>query len=190
MLAFRQALVGQPALLPALGTRVPAVVVQDSARVLHYVSAENAVLWSDTLSGPAVGLSLLPAGGGVSGGLLLGAGAQVHLLAADGAPVVPFPLHLPDTVRVADLLAMSQRTLSRHLQDEGTTLSRIVEQVRIEHAERLLLGSRKPVQEVARQVGFTDASSFSRAFRRATGLTPMALREQRTTTETTESGVA
>ncbi len=86
---------------------------------------------------------------------------------------------MPPAMRVADRLAMSQRTLSRHLQDEGTTLSRIVEQVRIEHAERLLLGSRRPVQEVARQVGFADASSFSRAFRRATGLTPMALREQR-----------
>ena len=105
VLAFRRVLVGLPTLLPALGTRVPAVVVQDSARVLHYVSAENAVLWSDTLAGPAVGLSLLPAGAGVPGGLLLGAGAQLHLLAADGAAVLPFPLHLPDTVRVADLLA-------------------------------------------------------------------------------------
>lgn len=90
---------------------------------------------------------------------------------------------MPQAMRVADLLALSQRTLSRHLQDEGTSLSRIVEQVRIEHAERLLLGSRRPVQEVARQVGFADASSFSRAFRRATGLTPMALREQRAATE-------
>ena len=105
VLAFRRPLVGLPTLLPALGTRVPAVVVQDSAQVLHYVSAENIVLWSDTLTGPAVGLSLLPAGGGVSGGLLLGAGAQLHLLATDGTAVLPFPLHLPDTVRVAGLLA-------------------------------------------------------------------------------------
>lgn len=90
---------------------------------------------------------------------------------------------MPQAARVADLLAMSQRTLSRHLLDEGTSLSRIVEQVRIEHAERLLLGSRRPVQEVARQVGFADASSFSRAFRRATGTTPMALRERRAATD-------
>ncbi|MDQ2771761.1 MAG: hypothetical protein M3Y54_14825 [Bacteroidota bacterium] len=105
VLAFRHRLLGVPTLLPALGTRVPAVVVQDSAHALHYVSAENTVLWSDTLGGPAVGLSLLPAGAGVPGGLLLGAGAQLHLLAADGSDVLPFPLHLPDTVRVADLLA-------------------------------------------------------------------------------------
>ena len=105
VLSFRHRLLGVPTLLPALGTRVPAVVVQDSAYALHYVSAENTVLWSDTLGGPAVGLSLLPAGGGMPGGLLLGAGARLHLLAADGRPVLPFPLHLPDTVHVADLLA-------------------------------------------------------------------------------------
>ena len=105
VLAFRHLLVGMPTLLPALGTRVPAVVVQDSAHVLHYVTAENAVLWSDTLGGPAVGRSLLPAGGGLPGGLLLGAGAQLHLLAADGRNVLPFPLHLPDSVHLADLRA-------------------------------------------------------------------------------------
>ena len=105
VLSFRHRLTGRPTLLPALGTRVPAVVVQDSGRTLHYVSAENAVLWSDTLAGPAVGLSLLPAGGGVAGGLLLGAGARLHLLAADGGAVLPFPLNLPDTVHITDLLA-------------------------------------------------------------------------------------
>jgi hypothetical protein len=105
VLAFKHALTGTPTLLPALGTRVPAVVVQDSLHTLHYVSAENAVLWSDTLGGPAVGASLLPAGGGVPGGLLLGAGHRLHLLASDGGAVLPFPLNLPDTVRVANLLA-------------------------------------------------------------------------------------
>ena len=105
VLAFRHGLMGMPTLLPALGTRVPAVVVQDSTRALHYVSAENAVLWSDTLGGMAVGRSLLPAGGGLPGGLLLGAGAQLHLLAADGRNVLPFPLHLPDSVRLADVRA-------------------------------------------------------------------------------------
>ncbi|MFD2717615.1 hypothetical protein ACFST9_02740 [Hymenobacter monticola] len=104
VLAFKHGLTGTPTLLPALGTRVPAVVVQDSLRTLHYVSAENAVLWSDTLAGPAVGATLLPAAGGVPGGLLLGAGHRLHLLANDGGEVLPFPLNLPDTVRVAALL--------------------------------------------------------------------------------------
>ena len=104
VLAFRHPLRGAPTLLPAAGTRVPAVVVQDSAGTLHFVSADNAVLWSDTLSAPAVGLGLLPGDGGQAGGLVLGAGARLHLLATDGREVLPFPFRLPDTVRVAGLL--------------------------------------------------------------------------------------
>ncbi|HEX8657363.1 MAG TPA: hypothetical protein VF690_07515 [Hymenobacter sp.] len=105
VLAFAHELVGVPTLLPVPGTRVPAVAVQDSARALHFVSADNTVLWTDTLAGPAVGAGWLPSGGGVPGGLLVGAGARLHLLANDGREVLPFPLHLPDTVRVAALLA-------------------------------------------------------------------------------------
>ncbi|MFC7668669.1 hypothetical protein ACFQT0_15790 [Hymenobacter humi] len=105
VLTFKYPLVGRPTLLPAMGTRIPAVVVQDSARVLHFVSADNTVTWSDTLAGPAVGVGLLPSGGGVPGGLLLGAGHRLHLLANDGRDVLPFPLNLPDSVRVAKLLA-------------------------------------------------------------------------------------
>ncbi len=105
VLAFQHPLVGAPTLLPALGTRVPAVVVQDSAGTLHFVSPENTVLWSDTLAGLAVGLSPQPSTTGGPGGLLLGAGYRLHLLAGDGREVLPFPLNLPDTVRVAALLA-------------------------------------------------------------------------------------
>ena len=105
VLAFTHELMGAPTLLPVPGTRVPAVLVQDSARALHFVSADNTVLWTDTLAGPAVDAGWLPSGGGVPGGLLLGAGARLHLLANDGREVLPFPLHLPDTVRVAAVLA-------------------------------------------------------------------------------------
>ena len=82
------------------------MAVQDSAGALHFVTADNAVLWTDTLGGPATEPTLLPAGGGGPGGLLLGAGSRLHLLApADGRPVLPFPLRLPDSVRVTDLIA-------------------------------------------------------------------------------------
>ncbi|GAA4356128.1 hypothetical protein GCM10023185_19620 [Hymenobacter saemangeumensis] len=98
-IAFKQHLVGLPTLLPAPGTRVPAVVVQDSARALQFVSADNAVLWSDTLQGQAVGVQPL------AGGLLLGAGNRLHLLGSDGRELAPFPLNLPDSVRVKAVLA-------------------------------------------------------------------------------------
>ena len=67
---------------------------------------------------------------------------------------------------------------SRRLQDEGQSLSRLLEQVRIERAEQLLREGRLNLQDVAVQAGFADASSFSRAFKRATGLTPAEQRER------------
>lgn len=79
---------------------------------------------------------------------------------------------LPTAETLAHELAMSARTLSRRLQDEGQSLSRLLEQVRIERAEQLLREGRLSVQDVAVQSGFADASSFGRAFKRATGMTP------------------
>ena len=107
-LAFVRGLAGQPTLLPAAGTRVPAVVVQDSAGVLHFVSAENTLVWSDSLGAPAVGVQLLPAapaGGSAPLALLLGAGNRLHLLGADGREQVPYPFIFPDSVRLGSLQA-------------------------------------------------------------------------------------
>lgn len=84
---------------------------------------------------------------------------------------------LPSAERIAEALAMSPRTLSRKLKDEGESLSGLLDALRIEQAEQLLDG-RRSVQEVARLVGFADASSFARAFKRATGRTPAEVRER------------
>jgi len=99
LLTFKETLVGSPLLLAAPGTRVPTVVVQDSARVLHCVSPDNGLLWADTLEGRAVGLSVLPSG------LVLGAGNRLHRFGPDGREALPFPLNLPDTMRVTDVVA-------------------------------------------------------------------------------------
>ena len=64
------------------------------------------------------------------------------------------------------------------MQDEGQSLSRLLEQVRIERAEQLLREGRLSVQDVAVQSGFADASSFGRAFKRATGMTPAEQRDR------------
>ena len=87
---------------------------------------------------------------------------------------------VPDSEDLAHTLAMSARTLSRRLQDEGQSLSAIVEQVRIERAEHLLRDGDLSVQAIAQQAGFADASSFGRAFKRATGQTPAEQRSRLT----------
>ena len=68
-------------------------------------------------------------------------------------------------------LGMSARTLRRHLAQEGTSLRAVVDEVRREHADRLLAAG-MPVKEVAFSLGFSEPSAFSRAYKRWTGRAP------------------
>lgn len=47
---------------------------------------------------------------------------------------------------------------------------------RLQHARRLLLGSRMPLEALALEVGFADASSFCRAYKRRFNETPGSVR--------------
>ena len=49
-------------------------------------------------------------------------------------------------------------------------------ELRIKEAKTLLRGANSPIAEVAAQLGFTDQSHFTNAFRNATGMTPGAYR--------------
>jgi AraC-like DNA-binding protein len=77
----------------------------------------------------------------------------------------------PSPSTVAAELAMSSRTLSRRLHDEGTTFRTLVEDLRMETA-RQLLAAGGGTEVVARRIGFSDATAFRRAFKRRTGVTP------------------
>ncbi len=73
--------------------------------------------------------------------------------------------HLTDAQtlgRVAGALGLSERTLQRRLRAAKTTLRRVVAEVRVQEATRLLQGS-MTLSEVAAQVGFSTASALSRA---------------------------
>ncbi|MDQ3162918.1 MAG: helix-turn-helix domain-containing protein [Actinomycetota bacterium] len=48
--------------------------------------------------------------------------------------------------------------------------------LRVSHAQRLLLTSELPVEQVARESGFSSSTSFYRTFRRLCGCTPRAYR--------------
>lgn len=56
-------------------------------------------------------------------------------------------------------------------QETGKTFVQMKNEIRIEHAKKLLLKKGK-VYEVAREVGFENVKYFSQAFKKATGLTP------------------
>lgn len=64
---------------------------------------------------------------------------------------------------------------------QGTTVAALVRRLRFEWSLRELRASNRPLAEVALEAGYADQSHFSRAFRNATGLTPKAYREGRST---------
>lgn len=84
----------------------------------------------------------------------------------------------PDIGTIATVLGLSRRTLQRRLTSEQTSYRTLVEEVRQALARELLEGG-LPVALVARQLGFTEVSSFSQAFRRWEGMSPTAYRHHR-----------
>lgn len=76
----------------------------------------------------------------------------------------------------AGLLGTSERSLRRRLEREGTSFRLVRERVLRARAEQLLRATPLSVADIAEQLGFSDASSFSQAFRRWTGRPPSALR--------------
>jgi AraC-like DNA-binding protein len=81
---------------------------------------------------------------------------------------------------VAASMNLSRSSLQRRLRQEGTTYRAILQEVRCDLAEKMLLDGRKTLNEVSFLLGFADLSAFSRAFKRWTGLSPTAYRAAKT----------
>ena len=73
-------------------------------------------------------------------------------------------------------MGMSTRTLQRRLAEQGLSYSGLVDEVRFLQARELILYHKK-LMDVAIQLGYSDAGSFTRAFERWTGMTPMQYRK-------------
>jgi AraC family transcriptional regulator len=86
--------------------------------------------------------------------------------------------HLADDVSLAAIathLNISQYYFIRLFkQSTGLTPYQYVLQQRIERAKQLLRQGNRAIADVALECGFTNQSNFTRAFRRATGMTPKA----------------
>lgn len=94
---------------------------------------------------------------------------QIEALLSDRAAHV-------DTV--AETLAMSRRGLQRGLAEQGLSYSQMLNEVRVRRAADSLTAGDKPIAEIAYDLGYTDASNFTRAFRRQTGVSPHAFRDR------------
>lgn len=82
--------------------------------------------------------------------------------------------------KVARDMGMSRQTLYRRLQEEGLTFADVHDELRARMARDYLTARKVSVNETAYLVGFSEASSFVRAFKRWTGQSPRAFRDQKT----------
>ncbi|MFT3925005.1 MAG: helix-turn-helix domain-containing protein [Myxococcales bacterium] len=81
-----------------------------------------------------------------------------------------------DPRRLAKLLGTTQRMLRRRLQEEGQTVSSLMNELRCDLAKRALLEGDESMKEIADRLGYSEPSAFHRAFRRWTGQTPARFR--------------
>jgi AraC family transcriptional regulator len=87
--------------------------------------------------------------------------------------------YLPDVSDIAELCGISARHLRRLFKETtDQTIYQYSRDIWSAKAKSMLSDTRAPVKEIASRLGFSDASSFSMAFRRATGEPPKAFRQQ------------
>ena len=84
--------------------------------------------------------------------------------------------------QAASDFGVTPRTLQRRLQEQGVGFQDLLAQVRMQTACRLLSESRLPVTRIAEQLGFSETSAFTRAFRNHARMSPRAFRQAATAT--------
>lgn len=82
-----------------------------------------------------------------------------------------------DMTTVARQLGMSVRSLRRRLAEEDKTYNDVATEALVIVAKQFLGDKQRTIQETAYEMGFSDTSTFHRAFKRWTGITPSAYRE-------------
>ncbi len=83
----------------------------------------------------------------------------------------------PSQQQIANSLHVSNRTLQRRLKEEGTSFVDLVQDTRLQLARRYLRQPGRSVVETAYLLGFSEPSTFSRAFKRWTGQAPGEYRD-------------
>jgi AraC-like DNA-binding protein len=84
---------------------------------------------------------------------------------------------------VARRLSITRRTLHRRLQAHGMTFEQLLDRLRFDLAQQLLQHSAASMTEIAMALNYANASAFTRAFRRWSGVAPSAWRGQHRVTD-------
>ncbi len=83
----------------------------------------------------------------------------------------------PDVETVAEELNISKQTLHRYLSKDGTNFQKIKDEMRRDIAIDKLINTGISVSDLSHQLGFSEPSSFTRAFKHWTGLAPAIYRK-------------
>lgn len=83
-----------------------------------------------------------------------------------------------DAEQTAKQLNMSRQTLYRKLKNDGSSYSDLVDTVKQNKAFYLLKQTQLPLTVIAYDLGFSELSAFTRAFKRWTGQTPADYRKK------------
>ena len=84
----------------------------------------------------------------------------------------------PSLEAFAERMNLSPRTLVRKLASEDTSFKQISNEVRFRLARELLEKTNFSIKQVATRTGFSNANSFSRAFKAQCGETPLGWRDR------------
>jgi AraC-like DNA-binding protein len=112
----------------------------------------------------AVMLSMNPPPGDIEAKIRSLIGTKIH----EGGPYIE---------KVAREMGFSPRNLQRKLRAMDKSFAGILDDVRAQAAKYYLRDSVVPVGEIATILGFEEASSFTRAFKRWLGMTPLQYRK-------------
>ncbi|MEK6235501.1 MAG: helix-turn-helix domain-containing protein, partial [Planctomycetales bacterium] len=89
-------------------------------------------------------------------------------------------LHQPLSVdRIAEAAGVSRRTLENRFREKlGRTIAAEIQRLRIERTKRELAGTDRPIQQIARLVGFGSPRTLNDLFRKMVGCTPREYRRR------------
>lgn len=90
--------------------------------------------------------------------------------------------HIPEKISIdelADMVAIGRRSFERRFrQATNNTVLEYIQRIKIEAAKRGFETSRRNINEVMFDVGYTDTKAFRTVFKKITGLTPAAYRNK------------
>jgi len=89
---------------------------------------------------------------------------------------------LPTVISVANDFNMGVSTFKKHLSDEQTNYTKVCDEVRKNIALKLIMCEEKNMADISAYLGFSNSSTFNRAFKRWTNMSPLIYKKRLTKT--------